>query len=89
MELSPELLRKLEGLAKIRLSSEEEALLLEDLRRILEFVDSLPRVEEVEEPEAQGRLREDEPWPSLSPEEALSVAPEREAGFFRVPRVLE
>lgn len=44
MELSPELLRKLESLAKIRLSPEEEALLLSDLKRILGFVDALPQV---------------------------------------------
>ena len=89
MELSPELLRKLESLAKIRLSPEEEALLLSDLKRILEFVDALPQVGEAWEDEAQGRLREDEPLPSLSQEEALRVAPEAEEGFFRVPKVLE
>ncbi|ULR39824.1 Asp-tRNA(Asn)/Glu-tRNA(Gln) amidotransferase subunit GatC [Thermus sp. NEB1569] len=89
MELSLELLRKLESLAKIRLSPEEEALLLSDLKRILEFVDALPQVGEAWEEEAQGRLREDEPLPSLSQEEALRVAPEAEEGFFRVPKVLE
>ena len=89
MELSPELLRKLESLAKIRLSPEEEALLLSDLKRILEFVDALPQVGEAWEEEAQGRLREDEPLPSLSQEEALRVALEAEEGFFRVPKVLE
>ncbi|TFU17669.1 Asp-tRNA(Asn)/Glu-tRNA(Gln) amidotransferase subunit GatC [Thermus tengchongensis] len=89
MELTPELLRKLEGLAKLRLSPEEETLLLDDLKRILEFVDALPRVEEEREGETPGRLREDEPKPSLSQEEALSVAPEKEEGFFRVPKVLE
>ncbi|GBD40462.1 Glutamyl-tRNA(Gln) amidotransferase subunit C [bacterium HR38] len=89
MELSPELLRKLESLAKIQLSPEEEALLLSDLKRILEFVDALPQVGEASEEEAQGRLREDEPLPSLSQEEALKIAPEAEEGFFRVPKVLE
>ncbi|WP_347241625.1 Asp-tRNA(Asn)/Glu-tRNA(Gln) amidotransferase subunit GatC [Thermus sp.] len=89
MELSPELLRKLEALAQIPLSPEEEALLLEDLRRILDFVDALPHVEAEEEEEAQGRLREDEPKPSLPQALALSVAPEAEDGFFRVPPVLE
>lgn len=89
MELSPELLRKLEGLARIRLSPEEEALLLSDLKRILEFVDALPQVAEEEEEGTAGRLREDEPLPSLPQEEALRVAPEAEEGFFRVPKVLE
>ncbi len=89
MELSPDLLRKLEGLAKIRLSPEEEALLLDDLKRILDFVDALPQVEEVAEEAALGRLREDTPRPSLSQKEALALAPEGEEGFFRVPPVLE
>ncbi len=89
MELSPELLRKLEALAKLRLASEEEALLLEDLRRILDFVDALPQVEAEEEEEAWGRLREDEESPPLPHDLALSVAPDGEDGFFRVPPVLE
>ena len=89
MELSPGLLRKLETLAKIRLSPEEEALLLQDLKRILDFVDALPRVEEGEAEEALGRLREDEPRPSLPQAETLALAPEAEDGFFRVPPVLE
>lgn len=90
MELSPELLRKLEGLAKIRLSPEEEALLLSDLKRILEFVDALPHLGEMEaEEETPGRLRADEPTPSLPQEEALRVARDVEEGFFRVPKVLE
>ncbi|WP_185747704.1 Asp-tRNA(Asn)/Glu-tRNA(Gln) amidotransferase subunit GatC [Thermus amyloliquefaciens] len=89
MELSPELLRKLESLAKIRLSPEEEALLLADLGRILEFVDALPQGEDLEEEAATGRLREDEPLPSLPQGEALKLAPEAEEGFFRVPKVLE
>lgn len=89
MELSPDLLRKLEGLARIRLSLEEEALLLSDLKRILDFVDALPQVEETAEEETPGRLREDIPHPSLPQEEALALAPEGEEGFFRVPPVLE
>lgn len=89
MELSPDLLRKLEALAQIPLAPEEEALLLEDLRRILDFVDALPRVEAEGEEEAQGRLREDEPRPSLPQSEVLALAPEAEDGFFRVPPVLE
>lgn len=89
MELSPDLLRKLEGLAKIRLSPEEETLLLSDLKRILDFVDALPQVEETAEEETPGRLREDIPHPSLPQGEALALAPEREESFFRVPPVLE
>lgn len=89
MELTPDLLRHLERLSKLRLSPEEEALLLQDLNRILAFVEALPRVEEGEEEPPTGRLRKDEPRPGLSQEEALALAPEGEEGFFRVPKVLE
>ena len=34
-------------------------------------------------------FREDRPAPSLSTEEALSNAPDREGPFFRVPRVID
>jgi aspartyl-tRNA(Asn)/glutamyl-tRNA(Gln) amidotransferase subunit C len=34
-------------------------------------------------------LREDEPAPSLSPEEALRNAPDQARDCFRVPRVIE
>jgi len=89
MELSPELFRKLEALAKLRLAPEEEALLREDLRRILAFVDTLPRVEALEAEEAWGHLREDAEGASLPQAQALALAPDREEGFFRVPPVLE
>uniref|UniRef100_A0A7C2C1F2 Aspartyl/glutamyl-tRNA(Asn/Gln) amidotransferase subunit C n=1 Tax=Thermus islandicus TaxID=540988 RepID=A0A7C2C1F2_9DEIN len=89
MELSPELFRKLEALAKLRLAPEEEALLREDLRRILAFVDTLPRVEALEAEEAWGHLREDAEGASLPQALALALAPDREEGFFRVPPVLE
>ncbi|WP_018461425.1 Asp-tRNA(Asn)/Glu-tRNA(Gln) amidotransferase subunit GatC [Thermus oshimai] len=89
MELTPDLLRHLESLSKLKLSPEEEALLLQDLNRILAFVEALPEVEEGEEEPPTGRLRKDEPRPGLSQEEALALAPEREEGFFRVPKVLE
>ncbi|WP_337844646.1 Asp-tRNA(Asn)/Glu-tRNA(Gln) amidotransferase subunit GatC [Thermus sp.] len=89
MELTPDLLRHLERLSKLRLSPEEEALLLQDLNRILAFVEALPLVEEGEEEPPTGHLRKDEPRPGLSQEEALALAPEGEEGFFRVPKVLE
>ena len=34
-------------------------------------------------------FRPDEPAPSLSQDEALTLAPAEEAGHFRVPRILE
>ncbi|MGQ9692907.1 MAG: Asp-tRNA(Asn)/Glu-tRNA(Gln) amidotransferase subunit GatC [Thermaceae bacterium] len=91
MEITPELLHKLQTLARLTLTPEEEALLLGDLKRILEFVDALPSLEEALEdtPLQEGRLRKDLPQTSLSQEEALSVAPKQWEGFFQVEKVLE
>lgn len=34
-------------------------------------------------------LRDDEPRPSLTNEEALANAPEREGGYFKVPKIIQ
>jgi aspartyl-tRNA(Asn)/glutamyl-tRNA(Gln) amidotransferase subunit C len=52
-------------------------------------VDALPKVQAEAEEEATGRLREDVETPPLPQALALSVAPDGEEGFFRVPPVLE
>lgn len=52
-------------------------------------MDALPQVEAEGEEEAPGRLREDVETPPLPQALALSVAPDQEEGFFRVPPVLE
>ncbi len=85
---------KIAHLARLKLTEEEVELFQKQLGDILEFVNKLNEVNtEGVEPfilfSESTPMREDEPEPSLDREKALMNAPEREDGFFVVPRVVE
>jgi aspartyl-tRNA(Asn)/glutamyl-tRNA(Gln) amidotransferase subunit C len=79
------------NLARLELNDAEVGRFVEQLSAILEAVGKvseldLSDVEPTAHPlELVNVWAEDEPRPSLSTEEALSVAPEREGDFFVVP----
>ncbi len=82
-------------LARLALTPEEKerfrvqlGLILEHAEKVREVVagDVSPTAHPVPRSNV---FREDEPEPSLSPEEALAGAPRTEAGRFRVPRIVE
>lgn len=82
-------------LARLRLTEEEKSVYLRQLDSILSYMDKLNKLNtDGIEPTTHSMpisnpYREDEVKPSLSKEEALKNAPEREDGFFRVPRIIE
>jgi aspartyl-tRNA(Asn)/glutamyl-tRNA(Gln) amidotransferase subunit C len=84
------------ALAQLELSEDDVALFAGQLARILEYADTVRQVDTtgvaaVAAPPADGvRWRQDVPTPSLSREAALAAAPDasRDAGLFRVPKVL-
>ena len=82
-------------LARLGFDENEKAGMSEQLSRIVEYVEKLNELDtEDVSPTAhavplRNVLRDDEVRPSLDPEEALRSAPDREGGFFRVPRILE
>ena len=82
-------------LARLALTEEEVGRLTEQLGAILDAVGKvseldLAAVEPTSHPlDLANVWRDDEPRPSLAPDDALANAPERGDGFFRVPpRVL-
>ena len=88
-----EWVRRIAHLARLKLEPEEEERLAGDLAQILEFVKQLDEldtegVKPFTSPEPTP-MREDEPGVSLEREKALMNAPEREGGFFVVPRIVE
>lgn len=94
-EISAEQVAHLASLARIDLSPTEIQSLTGELATI---VDSVARVSEVAGPEVPATshplplsnvFRLDEPRPSLTVEQALSGAPDRDGDFFRVPPILE
>ncbi len=82
-------------LARLGLEPGDEEFYAEQLSGILGHIDRLQELDTaVIPPTAQvveivSRLRDDEPRPSLTQEEALANAPAAVDGFFRVPAIQE
>ena len=96
MPLSPEEVRRIAALARLRLSPEEESRLAGELSAILDYVRQLEEldvsgVEPMTHALASGETpwRVDEVLPGLSPDEALANAPAWEGTCFQVPRIIE
>ncbi|HSP53051.1 MAG TPA: Asp-tRNA(Asn)/Glu-tRNA(Gln) amidotransferase subunit GatC [Cryobacterium sp.] len=94
-EITAEQVAHLANLARIDLSSEEIARLTTELGQI---VDSVAKVAEVATPEVPATshpmpltnvFRADTVVPSLTVEQALSGAPDRDGDKFRVPAILD
>jgi aspartyl-tRNA(Asn)/glutamyl-tRNA(Gln) amidotransferase subunit C len=90
-----ETVRHVARLARLRLSSEEETRMQEDLSAVLAYVDKLNQLPTDDlEPTAQvgeagTPLREDRITNQPETEALLANAPDRQGGFFRVPRIID
>ena len=82
-------------LARLDLSEAEKERIRSQLDAILTYIDKLRQLKtEGVEPTSHAIpmvnvMREDEAKPSLSPDDALANAPDRETPYFRVPRIIE
>ena len=87
--------RHVAGLARLRLTDEEVGLYAEQLSSILDYVEKLEKLDTSGVPptahplDTRNVLREDVIGESWSPEQALANAPDKQDGFFRVPKVLD
>jgi aspartyl-tRNA(Asn)/glutamyl-tRNA(Gln) amidotransferase subunit C len=95
MPLSKDEVRHVAMLARIGLEPGDEEFYAEQLSGILDHIDRLQQLDTEDIPptaqvvEIESRLRDDEPRPSLTQEEALANAPAAVNGFFRVPSIQE
>jgi aspartyl-tRNA(Asn)/glutamyl-tRNA(Gln) amidotransferase subunit C len=95
MPLSKDEVRHVALLARLGLEPGEEELYAEQLSGILGHIDRLQKLNTddiaptAQVVEVESRLRDDEPRPSLSQEDALANAPAKVDGFFRVPSIQE
>ncbi|TMF08747.1 MAG: Asp-tRNA(Asn)/Glu-tRNA(Gln) amidotransferase subunit GatC [Chloroflexi bacterium] len=95
MPLSKDEVRHVAMLARLGLEAGDVEFYADQLSGILAHIDRLQQVDtEHIAPTAQvveiaSRLREDEPRPSLTQEEALANASATVDGFFRVPAIQE
>jgi aspartyl-tRNA(Asn)/glutamyl-tRNA(Gln) amidotransferase subunit C len=81
-------------LARLNLTAEEAALFQRQLARVLEYAEKLrapdtSAVDEADDDTLLDVLREDEPRPWFTAEEALRNAPRQADDLFVVPKVLE
>lgn len=92
MTVSPEDVRHIARLARLELTDEEVERFRRELSTILAYVEKLEELEAgsaAEPPDPDQPLREDELVEWADPARLHSAAPRFEAGFFRVPRVIE
>ena len=88
-------IRKLAHLARLEFNEEKEQEMLQDLNKILNWVDQLRELDtENVEPlthmsEELNVLREDVAQNTITHEQALLNAPKKDSDYFRVPKVLE
>ncbi len=88
-------IEKVARLARLELSEEEKETFANQLEQILTYMEQLNRIDTTGvEPTShaipiQNAFREDEARPSFRRDEVLGIAPEQEAGHFKVPRIIE
>lgn len=94
MQITPELIKYLESLARITLTEEEEKKVGAQLQDILTYIDMLNELD-TEGIEAMSHsfpitnvLREDEVKTSMTPQEITANAPESSDGAFVVPKTV-
>ncbi|MDX1672852.1 MAG: Asp-tRNA(Asn)/Glu-tRNA(Gln) amidotransferase subunit GatC [Balneolaceae bacterium] len=95
MSVTKDDVRYIADLARLQLSEEEMETLLDDMNKILDYMDTLEEldtgnVEPLEHViELESSFRKDEAKESLDHEEALKNAPDADSDYFKVPRVIE
>jgi len=87
--------RHISHLSRLNPTDDEVQLFSRQLSAILAYVEQLNEVDTTDVPPTAHALpvrnvfRADEPKESLTPDEALANAPQRDGNFFAVPKVLD
>ncbi|MBS1637006.1 MAG: Asp-tRNA(Asn)/Glu-tRNA(Gln) amidotransferase subunit GatC [Bacteroidetes bacterium] len=82
-------------LARLEFNDEAKAEIMNDMNRMLQFVDTLNKLDTDQvEPliymtDERNVLREDEPEQTISHHDALKNAPKKDSDYFKVPKVID
>ncbi len=88
-------IEKVARLARLELSRQEKEVLGNQLEQVLSYMEQLNRLDTAGiEPTSHAipvynAFREDETRPCLPRKEVLGIAPDKEDGHFKVPRIIE
>lgn len=95
MQITPDLIKYLETLARITLNEDEEKKVGNELQDILTYIDMLNELD-TDGVEAMSHcfpvtnvMREDEVSVSMTPDEIVANAPESQDGCFVVPKTVD
>lgn len=95
MQITPDLIKYLESLARITLTEEEEKKVGGELQDILTYIDMLNELD-TDGVEAMSHcflvtnvMRDDVVAPSMTPDEITANAPEAQDGCFVVPKTVD
>lgn len=95
MQITPDLIKYLESLARITLTEDEEKKVGAELQDILTYIDMLNELD-TQGVEAMSHcfpitnvMRDDEVQPSMTPDEITANAPEAQDGCFVVPKTVD
>lgn len=92
MQVNGETIQRLEALSKIKLNEDEKKKCLEDLEKIISFMNILDEVDTENEEalshafDIKNVMREDEVIESMARADILKNAAENEDGCFKVPK---
>jgi len=95
MSTDIQIIRKIAHLARLEFNEEKEQEMLQDLNKILNWMDQLRELDtEQVEPlvhmsEEVNVLRDDVAQNTVAHDEALLNAPKKDSDYFRVPKVME
>ena len=95
MKITEETVDHIAHLARLEFEGERKVAIQSDLERIITFMDKLQEVDtENVEPlifmsTEINRVREDIPADTVTQEQALKNAPQRDSDYFRIPKVLD
>ena len=94
MDIKEEVVEHIAHLARLEFTGDRKTVISEDLQRIISFMDKLQEVDtESVEPLIYmtaeiNHLREDIAKVTVTQEEALKNAPQKDSDYFRIPKVL-
>lgn len=95
MKLSRESVQRIATLARLRLTADEESEIIEQLDRILSYMDKLNELDTANielfnhDIDNLSALREDRLTNQPNTDALLTNAPDRDGNFFKVPKIIE
>jgi aspartyl-tRNA(Asn)/glutamyl-tRNA(Gln) amidotransferase subunit C len=95
MEITNDLVKRLAELSKLEFNESELETVKGDLQKMLNFVDKLQEVDTqgvqplIFMTDEVNKLRADEAKSTVTQQEALKNAPDKDSDYFRVPKVLK